>query len=166
MIRLAPPALPFWHPACLVATWFGAGLLPIAPGTWGSLFALPVGYVIRVTGGTAGLLVASAIVFLLGWAATAHYKRFTAVKDPSEVVVDEVSAQWLTLLAADPNVWWHWLLGFALFRLCDVVKPWPANLIDRRGSAFAVMADDTVAAVYALFTLAIVIFARSFFGGR
>ncbi|HLI12788.1 MAG TPA: phosphatidylglycerophosphatase A [Alphaproteobacteria bacterium] len=159
-LQISQPALPFWHPATLVGTWFGAGLLPIAPGTWGSLAALPFGWLIRIAGGSAALLVAAGIVFALGWWATARYKKETEVKDPSEIVVDEVSAQWLTLLVADPGVWWHWLLGFLLFRLCDIVKPWPANAIDRRGSALAVMADDTVAAIYALFILAIVIFAR------
>ncbi len=166
-LALRKPALPLWHPAALLATWFGAGLLPLAPGSWGSLAALPFAWVILTIAGPstgpAVLLVAAAICFLIGWWATFLYMRHTDRKDPSEVVIDEVSAQWLALVVANPSVWWHWPLGFLLFRICDIVKPFPANAIDRRPSAFAVMADDTVAAVYALFLLAIAIFARRFF---
>lgn len=161
-MRFGQPALPFWHPATLVATWFGSGLLPAAPGTWGSLAALPLGWLIRLSGGTASLLVAAGLIFLIGWWAAAHYRLYADAKDPSEVVVDEVSGQWLTLLVADPTIWWHWPLGFLLFRFFDIIKPWPANLINRRDTALAVMADDTVAAIYALFTLGVVIFVRGF----
>lgn len=164
-MRFVQPALPLRHPATLVATWFGAGLLPMAPGTWGSLAALPLGWLIRWFGGTASLVVAAGLVFLIGWWATAHYRLYAAARDPSEVVVDEVSGQWLTFLVADPAIPWHWLLGFLLFRFFDIIKPWPANLVNRRSTAFAVMADDTIAAIYALFTLAIVIFVRSFVRG-
>ena len=155
--RLARPALPFRHPATLVGTWFGAGLLPAAPGSWGSLAALPFAWLMLAWGSPRLLFVAALLAFLLGWWATAHYMRHTDAKDPQEIVVDEVSAQWLTLVFADPAVWWHWLLGFALFRLFDIAKPWPANHIDRQRSALAVMADDTVAALYALVTFAVIV---------
>lgn len=164
-MRFGQPSLSIRHPATLVATWFGVGLLPVAPGTWGSLAALPLGWLIRVFGGTASLLVAAGLVFLVGWWATAHYRLYADVKDPSEVVVDEVSGQWLSLLVADPTIWWHWLLGFLLFRFFDIIKPWPANLINRRDTTLSVMADDTVAAIYALIILAIVIVVRSFWRG-
>jgi phosphatidylglycerophosphatase A len=166
---IAKPARPLWHPSTLLATWFGAGLLPVAPGSWGSLAALPFAWAILSLAGTstgpAVLLVASGLCFLVGWAASYFYMRHTDRKDPREVVIDEVSAQWLTLLVANPHVWWHWVAGFLFFRLCDIVKPFPANLIDRRPGALAVMADDMVAGVYALFLLAIVIFARRFIHG-
>ena len=159
------PALPFGHPAALFGTWFGAGLLPVAPGTWGSLAALPFAWAMMRTGGPLLLLVAAALATALGWWATARYLEATDVKDPGEVVIDEVAAQWLTLTIADPAVWWQWALGFALFRLFDITKPWPANVIDRGRGAFAVMADDTVAALYALVVLALAIHGRSLFGG-
>jgi phosphatidylglycerophosphatase A len=154
-LRLSRPALPFRHPATLVGTWFGAGLLPLFPGTWGSLAALPLAWLMLAFGSARLLFVAALLVFFAGWWATARYMRHTDVKDPPEIVVDEVSAQWLTLVFADPTVWWHWLFGFALFRLFDIAKPWPANHIDRERSARAVMADDTVAALYALVTFAV-----------
>lgn len=156
--RLGRPALPFPHPAALLSTWFGAGLLPVAPGSWGSLAALPFAWLMLAFGSPRLLFVAAVVVFLLGWWATSIYMRHTDATDPQEVVVDEVSAQWLTLVFADPARWWHWLLGFALFRFFDIVKPWPANLLDRRAGALAVMADDTVAAGYALVAFAAVAF--------
>lgn len=161
---LKRPALPFWHPATLVATWFGTGLLPLAPGSWGSLAALPFAWLILVFGGADGwryLLIAAVALFLLGWAASKVYLRRSGGKDPQEIVVDEVAAQWLALLVARPDTGWHWLAGFLLFRLCDVLKPFPAGMIDRRGGALAVMADDIVAGAYALFLLAIAISIRS-----
>src|SRR4051794_18855232 len=59
--------LPLWHPAALIATWFGAGLLPWMPGTWGSLAALPFAWAIRSYCGTAGLSIAAVVLFLVGW---------------------------------------------------------------------------------------------------
>lgn len=158
-MRIAEPALPFWHPATLVSTWFGAGLLPVAPGSWGALAALPVAWLILAFGSPRLLFLAALIAFLIGCAAARHYMRYTPSKDPKEVVIDEVSGQWLTLLFAEPSVWWHWLLGFLVFRLFDIAKPWPANLIDRRSGAFAVMADDTIAGLYAMAALVIAIYA-------
>jgi phosphatidylglycerophosphatase A len=163
-MHLRRPALPLRHPATLVSTWFGAGLLPIAPGTWGSLAALPFAWLLLTFGSPRLLFVAAVLAFLIGWWGAAYYMRRTDAKDPSEVVVDEVSAQWLTLLFADPTVWWHWLLGFLLFRLFDIVKPWPANLVDRRTGAFAVMVDDTFAGLYALVIFALVVFAAPILG--
>lgn len=158
-MRIAEPALPFWHPATLIATWFGAGLLPVAPGSWGSLAALPVAWLILALGSPRLLLLAALLALLVGWWAVAHYMRYTVAKDPNEVVIDEVSGQWLTLLFAEPSVWWHWLLGFLLFRLMDIAKPWPANLIDRRATAMAVMADDVIAGLYAMIGLVLAIYA-------
>lgn len=157
-MREGTPALPLRHPATLIATWFGSGLLPIAPGTWGSLAALPFAWLMIAFGSPRLLFVAAVLVFLLGWWATARYLAAATMKDPSEVVVDEVAAQWLALIFADAGVWWHWALGFVLFRIFDVVKPWPANIIDRRRGAFAVMADDVVAAVYAILAFSLVVF--------
>ena len=169
---MTTPGLPLKHPATLIATWFGAGLLPIAPGSWGSLAALPFAWAMLAFGNARLLFLAAVALFFVGWWAAHHYMRFTDAKDPKEVVVDEVSAQWLALLIANPAVWWHWLLGFGLFRFFDIVKPWPANVIDRRAGAFAVMADDIVAGAYALVVFALVVllspimnFVRGLFSG-
>lgn len=139
----------FWHPAKLLATWFGAGLLPWTPGTWGSLAALPFAWVIDSRTGTFGLLAAAAMVFLVGLWATHVYEQRTGLKDPGAVVIDEVAAQWLTLAVVWPDPLLYGV-GFVAFRLADIAKPWPANWIDRRvPGAIGSMLDDLVAAGYA-----------------
>ena len=99
----------------------------------------------------------AAIMFALGiWAADA-YMAATGVHDPSAVVVDEVVGQWLTLalVPPDPVVY---ALGFLLFRALDVLKPWPANFVDRTVTGgFGVMLDDVVAGVYAAAALRLIV---------
>ncbi len=133
----------------LLATWFGTGLLPKAPGTWGSLAALPFAWAIQVWAGQAGLLAASVIVFFVGcWAAQAYTTR-TGTKDPGEIVIDEVAGQWLTL-AVVPHCLLGYAIGFLLFRVADITKPWPVSWLDQKVEGGAgVMADDMAAGVYA-----------------
>lgn len=136
-------------PAALLATWFGTGLLPFAPGSFGALSALPLAWLLVAWGGSALLLLAAAAIFAVGLWASARYMAAHGVHDPNAVVIDEVVGQWLTLalVPLDPLVYG---LGFLLFRIFDVIKPWPVNWIDRRvGGAFGVMIDDVAAAVYA-----------------
>jgi len=119
-----------YDPATLIATWFGTGLLPVAPGTWGSLVAVPLGWGIAAVGGRVGLAVAAVIVFALGvWAAGVVIRR-TGAEDPPQVGVDEVVGQWLALLAA-PDQPLLIIAGFVLFRLFDIAKPWPVSWADR-----------------------------------
>jgi phosphatidylglycerophosphatase A len=136
-------------PATLLATWFGAGFLPVAPGTWASLAALPCAALLVWLGGPVLVLAAGVAVFVLGiWAADA-YMQTVQVHDPSAIVIDEVVGQWVTLalLPLDPVMY---ALGFVLFRVLDVLKPWPANFIDRAVTGgFGVMLDDVVAGAYA-----------------
>ena len=129
---ITPPALPFLHPATLIATWFGSGLLPKAPGTWGSLAALPVGLLLVWQAGPAGLLAGTLLVFLLGLWAAGRYCAGSGQADPAEVVVDEVAGQWLALLPAglDPLLV---AVAFVAFRAFDIFKPWPVGL-SRRGA--------------------------------
>jgi phosphatidylglycerophosphatase A len=137
------------RPALWLATWFGAGLLPKAPGTWGSLVALPFAWGLVWWGGPWLLLTAATMVFGLGLWAAGRYMQAVGVHDPGAVVIDEVAAQWLTLCVAPLNPL-AYLLGFILFRIADVLKPWPANWLDRRvGGALGVMVDDLAAALYA-----------------
>lgn len=148
-VRAVPQTISRAEPALWLATWFGAGLLPRMPGTWGALAALPFAWLLSSMGGPWLVIAAAAAVFLLGLWAAARYMRIVQVHDPGAVVVDEVAAQWLTLafMPLDPVVY---MLGFLLFRAADVIKPWPASWIDRRvGGAIGVMADDLVAALYA-----------------
>jgi phosphatidylglycerophosphatase A len=141
--------LPFHHPAVLIATWFGAGLLPIASGTWGSLAALPFAWLIATQFGPAGLIVAGSAAFVVGWWAAAVVAKAGGVRDPSAVVIDEVAAQWLVLAAAPAHLV-AYAAGFLLFRIADIVKPWPASWADRSlHGGLGIMLDDLFAAVYA-----------------
>jgi len=135
-------------PPILLATWFGSGLLPKIPGTWGSLAALPFAWVIAVWGGNLALLAAAVIVFVIGIWASNRYISEIGGEDPGPVVIDEVAGQWLTLCVITPDPLFYGL-GFVLFRITDILKPWPANWADREvKGGLGVMLDDVLAAAY------------------
>jgi phosphatidylglycerophosphatase A len=148
MVADAPTRIPL-IPLGL-ATWFGAGLIPKAPGTWGSLAALPFAWLILHFGGLWWLAGGIGLVFLVGWWASEIYVTGTGQADPGAIVIDEVAGQWIALLPAATSIWWHWLVGFVLFRFFDIVKPWPIGWADRRvRGGFGVMIDDVIAGIYA-----------------
>lgn len=136
----------------MLATWFGAGRAPFAPGTWGSLAALPCAWVIVWLGGRAALALAALVVFAVGcWVSGAA----TDDKDPGYIVIDEVAAQFLVLLAA-PLDWRAYAAGFLLFRLFDIWKPPPIRRVERAvPGGLGIMLDDVLAAIYALILLVI-----------
>jgi phosphatidylglycerophosphatase A len=144
--------------ALALATCFGIGDLPKAPGTWASLVALPFAWLIQSALGMFALLAASLIVFFVGWWASSVYVAWIGAEDPAPVVIDEIAGQWLTLVLADPQRWWLWLLGFAVFRLFDIVKPWPVSWADRNVTGgLGVMLDDILAGLYGLVVLAAIL---------
>jgi phosphatidylglycerophosphatase A len=136
------------NPGVLLATWFGAGYLPKAPGTWGSLGALPFAWVIAERMGSVGLVIASIAVFVIGiWAANI-YMGLSGGDDPGPVVIDEVAGMWLTLAFVPPDIMLYGI-GFLLFRIADIFKPWPAGWADRKvKGGLGVMLDDVLAALY------------------
>ncbi len=149
MIGLRRPALPLSDPACLLATWFGSGLIKPASGTWGSLAALPVAWILAWWVGPLGLLMAAILAFGLGCWAADRYERADPGKDPSAVVIDEVAGLWLVLTLASLTIR-DFALGFLLFRLFDIVKLWPISWADRKvGGGLGIMLDDLLAALYA-----------------
>jgi phosphatidylglycerophosphatase A len=136
------------NPARLIATWFGVGYAPVAPGTWGSLAALPLAWLIVWLGGAWALVGAALVLFLIGWWASQNVVAASRASDPQYIVVDEVVGQWLTLAVAplDPLAY---SLGFLLFRAADIFKPWPAGWADRKvEGGLGVMLDDALAALY------------------
>jgi phosphatidylglycerophosphatase A len=139
----------------IIATVFGVGYLRPAPGTWGSLAALPLFWVLHQQGGPILTVIATIVVFFAGWRATNAMTAGSANHDPSEIVVDEVAGQWVALLpvsigaaAAGSDVlalYPGWIAAFVLFRLFDIWKPGPVGWADRRDDAFGVMMDDVIA---------------------
>ena len=148
-----PEGIGFFSPASLISTWFGVGLLPGIPGTWGSAAALPFAWVIQVNAGSGALWIAAAILLFIGIWASSAIVRAGGEEDPGLVVVDEVVGQWITVSVVAPSLVTY-LAGFVLFRIFDVLKPWPANSLDRnvRGG-LGVMADDLASAIYAALSL-------------
>jgi len=125
------------------------------PGTWGSLAALPCAWAIRWSAGAAALAAAAALVFALGCWAAARVARASGRPDPGFIVIDEVAAQWLVLVAA-PLDWRAYAASFLLFRLFDITKPWPIREVERRvKGGLGIMLDDIAAALYALVLLLI-----------
>lgn len=143
----------------LVASFFGSGYLRPAPGTWGSLAALPAAYLIHEIGGFPLLIAATALVFALGWYATAEVTRGQTDHDPSWIVIDEVAGMWIALFPVSydagmmgidvTRLWPGWVAGFLFFRLFDITKPWIIGKADRMGTALGVMLDDVFAGVLA-----------------
>jgi len=141
--------------AILIATWFGAGLSPKAPGTAGSLAALIIGILLHQYAGFAWwhFLVLAAIVFVPAtWAAdvTARVKN---LKDPQIVVVDEVLGQWIALAGLKHFTWPGYLAAFALFRLFDIWKPPPVRQLESLPGGLGINMDDVAAGVYAALVL-------------
>ncbi len=150
-----PAGLSLARPAVFLATGAGAGLLPGAPGTWGSLVALPLAWGAAMVGGPLGAVALGLALFAAGvWASSAVLAQ-GGDDDPGYIVIDEIAAQ-ILVLAAAPLALAPYLAGFALFRLFDVTKPWPVGWADRAvKGGFGVMFDDLLAAVYAgLFLIA------------
>ena len=138
--------------AFLWATYFGLGYSPKAPGTVGSLGTLPLAALISYYYGSAGILIASAIVFFSGVWATHEVIKDQEEKDPSIVVIDETAGQLLTFAIVADNLqgnWENWplyLIGFGLFRLFDIVKMGPVKWADTKlKNAWGVMLDDIFA---------------------
>jgi phosphatidylglycerophosphatase A len=137
-----------------IATGFGAGYLPKAPGTWGSLLALPLHFFLRQLAPDHYAL-ALAAVFFIAVISAGQAEKILDRKDPGVVVIDEVIGMLITLIGA-PNNPLIWLLGFLLFRLFDIFKPFPIRLIDQRISGgLGIVLDDVLAGIYSLIVLQI-----------
>jgi phosphatidylglycerophosphatase A len=146
-------------PWVLLAAWGPCGYVPIAPGTAGTLGAIPLFWALRDL--PLGLyLLTTAALTALACQAAAVAGRYWKVVDASPIVIDEVVG-YLVTMALFPWSWGYALAGFVLFRICDVVKPWPARYFDRKvKNGFGVVMDDVFAGVWAaaaLFALRLVL---------
>jgi phosphatidylglycerophosphatase A len=139
-------------PAAVLALGGGAGLVPVAPGTAGSLVAFPIFWAIHALplGGQTGIWLCLSAIGI--WACQRAGEALGEA-DHGAIVWDEVCAMLLVLILAPASLGWM-LAGFIAFRAFDILKPWPINVVDRKlRNGFGVMADDLIAAAYALLLL-------------
>ena len=145
-------------PVHLFAFGFGAGLSPVAPGTFGTVIAIPIVLVVQHFGFVAHVVFAiTASIF--GVYVCGESARRLGVHDHPGIVWDEIAGYTVTMLAAPPR--WYWLLcGFVLFRIFDIVKPWPIREADHSlTGGLGIMLDDIIAGVFA----AAIMFGLQFF---
>ena len=141
-----------------LSTFGGLGNLPFAPGTWGSLVAIPIGWFVIETFGNTSLLFVSFVVFLIGVWASSQFAKHLETADPSSCVIDEVAGQLtvLSFFANDPVVM---LSAFLTFRFFDIIKVWPTSWVDKniRGG-FGIMIDDIMAAAQSIAVIKFALF--------
>ena len=133
----------------LVATMGGIGRLKPAPGTWGSLVVLPLALL-----GPVPALLLALLVTLVGFYAVRAVLRDAPDQDPGWIVVDEAAGMLLALAGLSVGAsFWGVLIAFGLFRVFDILKPWPVSWADQQKGAFGVMLDDIVAGALAALAL-------------
>jgi len=145
----------------LLATWFGCGYAPAAPGTAGSAAGILIAWLLISQAGLSALwlIPLTALLTPLGiWAAGAT-ARDLGREDPGLVVVDEVLGQWLTAAAILRPTWQSFVLAFALFRIFDITKPWPVRKLEALHGGLGIVADDLLAGVYG----AVLMFAAGYY---
>lgn len=153
-LRPLPEGLSPLNPHVLVATWFGTGLIKPAPGTMGTIAAVPPGLLIMENFGAWGLLGAASILMVIGTISAGHFGKKTGETDDQRIVVDEVVGLWIAALPAGENPM-LWATAFVTFRFFDIFKVWPASFFDKRKSGgFDVMMDDVVAGIFAFICVA------------
>ena len=144
-----------------LANWFSTvlkiGYLPIAPGTWGSLAALVVWFLIIESTSTITFIAAIIIIFILGVYTSSITEIYLAKKDPSVIVIDEWVGQWIALIFLPKSLIWG-IVAFVLFRLFDIWKPYPIKTLDKMSGGWGIMLDDVVAGIYALLVINILRF--------
>ncbi|MBK1635045.1 phosphatidylglycerophosphatase A family protein [Rhodovulum adriaticum] len=157
-----------------VATFFGVGLLRPAPGTWGSLAALPLFWALHVLGGPWLTGLACLAVTLIGWWAVGSASHGASDPDLSEYVIDEVAGMWIALMPVSIGaalarvdvlaLYPGWIAGFLAFRLFDIWKPGPIGWADRMKTPLGVMLDDVFAGIAAgIVVLALAIISHTYF---
>ena len=147
MTRISPALLR--NPLHLLSLGFGSGLSPVAPGTCGTLLAIPP-YLLLAQLSLPYYLLAVLLAFAAGVYLCGYTSTALGVHDHSGIVWDEFVGFWITMIAVPQT--WQWILaGFVLFRLFDIVKPWPVKVADAKmKGGFGIMFDDVLAGLYAL----------------
>ena len=173
------------HISLLLATWFGLGYLPKAPGTWGSIGATALALLMawanaRNRAATSALpadsnfwasglvpgygeVAITVMIAIIGVIVAGRAARYSQIEDPQWVVIDEVSGQLITYYLffwVLPLNWKSWPLGFILFRAFDIWKPFPARQLEHLPGGWGIMADDWMAAIYAAIVLRVALHFR------
>lgn len=143
----------------LLGTAFGAGFFPFGPGTFASAATVAACVGTEAAGRGWTMLAVAAILFLPAcWAASVCAGVFHQ-PDPGRVVIDEVVGQLITLAAVPAlvvGVWKYWLGGFILFRMFDILKPWPVRQLERLPGGYGIVSDDVMAGIYGYGVLKVV----------
>ena len=136
------------RPVCFLGLGFGSGLAPKAPGTFGTIAAIPV-YLLIEPLGVALYILLTVLAFFVGISICQQSADWIGKEDPSAVVWDEIVGYLVKMIAAPQG--WQWILiCFVLFRLFDILKPWPISIADRElHGGFGIMLDDVIAGVIA-----------------
>ncbi len=138
-----------------LATGFYSGKIPFAPGTWGSAFALiPWSFCRGLS--LANYLIVLAVLFVVGFLTAGSAEKIFDKPDPGSIVIDEIMGMFVALTLA-PNHPVAWLLGFILFRIFDIWKPFPVSWLDTHlHGGIGIMMDDVMAGIYALACLQLI----------
>ena len=151
-----------------ISTFFYIGFLRPAPGTWGSITAIIIAYILLITTDFFSFCLTLIFIILLGFWSTKNYLEKNSEKsDPSEVVIDEVIGQWIAVLPigyilkmteiTNEKLWFIWLWALISFRFFDIIKLGLVGWADNLGGALGVLLDDILAGIAAGFTVAVLI---------
>ncbi len=155
--RAAVPVKLLLNPVHLMSFGFGSGLSPFASGTFGTLAAIPFYYYMQSLS-IAYYLMMVALTFALGVYICDVTSKALGVHDHGAIVWDEFVGYFITMIAV-PSGWAYIVVGFFMFRVFDVFKPWPIHILDEKVSGgFGIMIDDVLAGVYALVCIHILIY--------
>lgn len=137
-----------------LSTWFGVGFLPVAPGTFATVAGSPLVWLMDGLGGLFGAVFLAVFVLLAFWSADRSGKM-AGQDDPPEIVIDEV-AGFLVALFLVPLSWLNLFLGFILFRVFDIWKPFPLKRAEKLGGGLGIVLDDLLAGIYANLALRLI----------
>ena len=146
------------NPIHFLALGFGSGLAPKAPGTFGTIAAVPLVCLLAYSTTLTGYLLVTLIASVIGIWLCGKTAKDMMVHDDSSIVWDEIAGLLITMIAV-PLSWQTLLLGFVLFRIFDILKPWPISYLDARvHGGFGIMIDDILAGFFALILMHITLY--------
>ena len=137
------------NPLHFLALGFGSGLLPKAPGTYGTLAAIPI-FILLTNLSFFYYIAATIFITVIGIYICSYTSKALGVHDHSGIVIDEIAGYLITMIAVPAEILWI-AIGFVLFRIFDILKPWPISWVDKNiHGGFGIMLDDVLAGLLAL----------------